>query len=110
MTDTSPTQAQALDDLRRPARTQWLDIWDQFKVHKGAMVGMGFFLFILLFVILGPLLWPIDPTYIDIRARNSGPTLAHPFGTDQLGRDMFARMMAGGQVWGCDGRRSGKGL
>ncbi len=98
MTDTSTPQAQAIDGLTRPARTQWLDIWDQFKAHKGAMVGMGFFLFIVVFVLLGPLLWHIDPTYIDIRARNSGPSLAHPFGTDQLGRDMFARMMAGGQV------------
>jgi peptide/nickel transport system permease protein len=62
------------------------------------MVGMIFFLFILLFVVLGPYFWSIDPTYIDIRARNSGPSLAHPFGTDQLGRDTFARMMAGGQV------------
>jgi peptide/nickel transport system permease protein len=102
MTDTShspaPAPAPLTDDLKRPARSQWLDIWDQFKVHKGALIGMLFFLFILVFVIIGPLIWPIDPTYIDIRARNSGPSLAHPFGTDQLGRDMFARMMAGGQV------------
>ena len=100
MTDTSqsPTPHSSVDDLQRPARSQWRDIWDQFKVHKGALVGMGFFVFILLFVVIGPLIWPIDPTYIDIRARNSGPSLAHPFGTDQLGRDMFARMMAGGQV------------
>ncbi len=85
-------------DLKRPPRTQWLDIWDQFKAHKGAMAGMIFFILVLLFVLLGPLLWSIDPTYIDIRARNSGPSFAHPFGTDQLGRDSFARMMAGGQV------------
>ena len=102
MTDTShspaPAPASMTDDLKRPARSQWLDIWDQFKAHKGALIGMLFFVFILLFVIIGPLIWPIDPTYIDIRARNSGPSLAHPFGTDQLGRDMFARMMAGGQV------------
>ena len=81
MTDVSQNSPQVNDDLKRPARTQWLDIWDQFKAHKGAMVGMFFFVFILLFVIIGPLLWTIDPTYIDIRARNSGPSLAHPFGT-----------------------------
>ena len=98
MTDTSNPRTPMFEDIKRPARSQWHDIWDQFKVHKGAMVGMGFFVFVLLFVVIGPMLWPIDPTYIDIRARNSGPSLAHPFGTDQLGRDMFARMMAGGQV------------
>lgn len=80
------------------ARNQWWDVWDQFKTHKGAMAGLIFFISIVLFVMVGPWLWHIDPTYIDIRARNQNPTFAHPFGTDQLGRDVFARMMAGGQV------------
>lgn len=79
-------------------RSQWWDVWDQFKTHKGALFGAAVFLFIVLAVTIGPLLWTIEPTFIDIRARNSGPTLAHPFGTDQLGRDILARMMAGGQV------------
>ncbi len=98
MTDSSAIPTEVTDDLKRPARAQWRDVWDQFKAHKGALVGMIFFVFILIFVILGPYVWSIDPTYIDIRARNSGPSLEHPFGTDQLGRDSFARMMAGGQV------------
>ena len=80
------------------SRSQWRDIWDQFRSHKGAFVSMIFFVFIILFVLFGPLLWTIDPSYIDIRARNSAPSLSHPFGTDQLGRDTLARMMAGGQV------------
>lgn len=80
------------------ARNQWWDVWDQFKTHKGAVFGAGFFIFIVLAVYLGPYMWSIDPTYIDVRARNQGPSLAHPFGTDQLGRDMLARMMAGGQT------------
>tara|TARA_R110002020_G_scaffold136630_23_gene304873 strand:+ start:7592 stop:8512 length:921 start_codon:yes stop_codon:yes gene_type:complete len=79
-------------------RSQWWDVWDQFKTHKGALFGAGVFLFIVLAVTIGPLLWTIEPTFIDIRARNAGPGLAHPFGTDQLGRDIMARMMAGGQV------------
>lgn len=83
---------------RRAARSQWGDVWRQFKSHKGALIGMGVFLFILLGVIIGPLLWPYDAGFIDIRARNQGPSLSHPLGTDQLGRDMLARMMAGGQV------------
>ncbi|MEH6836284.1 MULTISPECIES: ABC transporter permease [Falsihalocynthiibacter] len=84
-------------DLEAP-RSQWWDVWDQFKTHKGAMAGLVFFTFIVLFVLIGPWLWTIDPTYIDIRARNQSPSFGHPFGTDQLGRDMLARMMAGGQV------------
>ncbi len=49
-------------------------------------------------VFLGPLVWRLDPAYIDIGARNQGAGWAHPFGTDQLGRDMLARMMAGGRI------------
>lgn len=82
----------------RPPRSQWLDFWDQFRTHRGALFGMSFFFFVLLVVFMGPYLWSLDAQYIDIRARNQGPSLAHPFGTDQLGRDTLSRLMAGGQV------------
>ncbi|WP_254871409.1 ABC transporter permease [Pseudooceanicola sp. HF7] len=75
-----------------------MEVWSQFRHHKGAMVGGFVFLFIVLAVFLGPYLWGLDPAKIDFRARNEGPSLAHPFGTDQLGRDMMARLMEGGQV------------
>ncbi len=70
----------------------------QFMRHKGALLGFGFLVFILFFVAFGPLIWTIDPQFIDIRARNSGMSLSHPLGTDQLGRDMLARLMAGGRT------------
>ncbi|MBF9046521.1 ABC transporter permease subunit [Rhodobacterales bacterium LSUCC0031] len=100
MTDTADRTAKAAPSLEayRPPRNQWWDVWDQFKTHKGALFGLGFFVFTLLFVFIGPLIWTIEPQYIDIRARNAGPSLAHPMGTDQLGRDTMARMMAGGQT------------
>ncbi len=82
----------------RQTRSQWRDVWRQFRSHKGAMVALILFVLILLFVSIGPLIWTLDPTYVDIRARNSGFTAAHPLGTDQLGRDMLARMMTGGRV------------
>lgn len=81
-----------------PPRSQWRAVWQQFKTHRGALLGGIIFLVIVLAVFVGPLLWPYDATYIDIRARNQGPSLAHPMGTDQLGRDTLARMMAGGQT------------
>lgn len=99
MTDAtqSPAQAGAVTPTK-PPRNQWWDVWDQFKSHKGALFGLGFFIFALLFVTIGPLIWTIDPTYIDVRARNTGPSWAHPMGADQLGRDTLARMMMGGQT------------
>ncbi|MBN8291662.1 ABC transporter permease [Rhodobacter sp. NTK016B] len=97
MTDAAPTPAP--DTARiRPPRNQWWDVWDQFKIHRGALLGSIVFLAIIAFCFIGPLIWPYDATYIDIRARNQGMSWAHPFGTDQLGRDIMARMMSGGQV------------
>lgn len=98
MTEQAPAQIKPQAAFSQPPRNQWWDVWDQFKTHKGALFGAAVFLFIVLGVLIGPLLWTLDPTYIDIRARNSGPSFAHPFGTDQLGRDLLARMMAGGRV------------
>ena len=93
-----PGAAGPLDDLSTPPRSQWLDVWGQFRRHKGAMAGGIIFFTIVAAVFLGPFVWTIEATHIDIRARNQGPSLAHPFGTDQLGRDLLARMMAGGRT------------
>lgn len=79
-------------------RSQWSDVWRQFRRHRGAMTALVLFVGIILFVSVGPLIWRIDPTYVDIRARNQGFSATHPLGTDQLGRDLLARLMAGGQV------------
>jgi len=82
----------------KPPRSQWLNVWDQFKTHRGAYWGMCFFVFVCLAVVFGPYIHTVDPSYIDIRAKNQGMSFAHPMGTDQLGRDMFAQVLAGGRV------------
>ncbi len=79
-------------------RSHWADVLDQFLTHRGATLGMVFFVFVCIAVAVGPLLWTLEPQTIDIRAKNQGPSLAHPMGTDQLGRDTFAQVLAGGQV------------
>lgn len=81
-----------------PSRGRWMDIWRQFRRHKGAVIAAFLFGVIILFVSIGPLLWRMDGTFVDIRSRNQGFSLAHPLGTDHLGRDMLARLMAGGRV------------
>ncbi len=98
MTDTQQAAASAPETERSAPRNQWWDVWDQFKTHKGALIGAAFFLSVVLAVFLGPFIWTIEPTFIDIRSRNQGPSFSHPFGTDQLGRDTFARMLKGGQT------------
>ncbi|MEO6623347.1 MAG: ABC transporter permease [Burkholderiaceae bacterium] len=91
-------QAVAVDQAERPPRSQWMNVWDQFKTHRGALVGAGVFLLILLFVLIGPFLYKVDPAFANLLMRNKAPSMQFPFGTDELGRDIMARMMAGGKV------------
>ncbi|MGX9353746.1 ABC transporter permease [Roseobacteraceae bacterium S113] len=93
-----------------PPRSQWLDVWDQFRKHKGAMVGAFILAFITLGVLIGPWIWQVDPQKLDIRAKDMRPIYValwdgdakvgwhRPFGTDQLGRDNFANIIAGGRA------------
>ncbi len=79
-------------------RSLWQDVWLQFRKHKGAMVGLVLIIISTLFCFVGPFFHDIDPQYADIIARNQGPSMEHPFGTDAIGRDMLAMMMSGGRV------------
>ncbi len=51
-----------------------------------------------LLVVAGPLLWQIAPETTDPAHALLGPGSAHPFGTDELGRDVLSRLLHGGQV------------
>ncbi len=99
----------------RPARSQWWDVWYQFKSHRGALWGAAVFTLILAFVYIGPFLYWHDATEVPtgrdfIEKRDLRPiytalwdgtakvSWSHPLGADQLGRDHLARLMFGGQV------------
>ena len=79
-------------------RSLWGDVWRQFRKHKGAMLGVFVFVFILMAVSIGPKLHGIDPNTINFRERNLAPNWEHPLGTDNIGHDTLAQMLAGGQV------------
>jgi peptide/nickel transport system permease protein len=76
----------------------WGDVWRQFSRHRGAMAGVIIFGLIVFAVVFGPALYGVDPQYIDVRARNAAPSWAHPMGTDNIGRDIFAQVLQGGRV------------
>ncbi|MGA9253314.1 MAG: ABC transporter permease [Roseobacter sp.] len=95
---------------QKEPRSQWKDVWDQLRKHKGALIGGGFLLFITLFVLVGPWVWRVDPKALDIRNKDLRPiytllwdgdakTLwSRPLGTDNLGRDIMATLIAGGRA------------
>jgi peptide/nickel transport system permease protein len=95
MTDAAAAVPIAIDT---PQRSLWSDVWFQFRHHRGAMAGVVIFTIIVLAVAFGPYVYTTDPQYIDVRARNALPSLSHPMGTDNIGRDIFAQVLQGGRV------------
>ncbi len=77
-----------------PAR----EAWRRFRRHKLALLSLGVMAALVLLVLLGPTLWKVAINEIDFTARMQGPSLAHPLGTDDLGQDLFARMLYGGRI------------
>ncbi|KNZ41139.1 nickel/cobalt ABC transporter permease [Acetobacterium bakii] len=72
--------------------------WKRFRADRLAM-GVSVFLgLVILMAIFAPLIAPYDPTAQNIMEKFQGPSLAHWFGTDQLGRDVFSRILFGGRV------------
>jgi peptide/nickel transport system permease protein len=74
------------------------EAWRRFCRHKMAVVSLVILLSMVLLVVVGPLVWKVAINDIDFSARLKGPSLTHPFGTDDLGQDIFARMLYGGRI------------
>jgi peptide/nickel transport system permease protein len=62
------------------------------------MAGALILTLLVLAVLVGPWLWPVQINEIDFNARLKGPSWRHPFGTDDLGQDLLARMLYGGRI------------
>jgi len=87
--------------LVQKRRSQGRIIFDRFIRNRVAIVGALVLALLFLFCFLGPLVWRIDANAINVAnvtSTLSGPSLQHPFGTDDVGRDEMARVMAGGRV------------
>jgi peptide/nickel transport system permease protein len=72
-------------------------IWRRFRHHPGAVAGAIILTILVLSVVLVSFS-PYDPELSDMRNRLQPPSLAHPFGTDQLGRDLLTRVLYGGRI------------
>lgn len=98
-----------------PPRSQWADVWDQFRTHRGALWGMAVFALILMLILVGPFVYWNDPKFVPtgrdfLTLRDTRPIYvalweadakvnwAYPLGTDNIGRDTLARLLYGGRV------------
>lgn len=76
----------------------WKDMWRRFQRHRIGMIGLTIVAFLIVLGVVGPYIAPYDPNEIDMSARFIGPTLAHPMGADDFGRDTLSRIMVGARV------------
>lgn len=74
------------------------ETWRRFRRHRLAMASTFVLALLVLGVLVGPWIWPVPINEIDFSAQLQGPSWAHPFGTDDLGQDILARMMYGGRI------------
>jgi len=78
--------------------TSWQLAWQRFKSDRLALVGLGIFAVIILAVIIGPWVYRVPLDQIDFRQTAALPSWQHPLGTNDLGQDQLARLLAGGRI------------
>ncbi len=71
----------------------WAGAWRRFRRNAVALFGLAFVVFIILVAVFAPVLAPFPYDQIDVLHALEGPSLAHPMGTDDLGRDMLSRII-----------------
>jgi peptide/nickel transport system permease protein len=85
-------------ELQRAPRSLVQLVFDRFRRHRLALVSVIVLGLILLLHFAAPIFERYEPTFIDAINRNQGPSMAHYFGTDAIGRDIWARVLHGGRV------------
>ena len=80
------------------ARSLWGDAFRRLVRSKTSLLGLGIFMLFVFAAIFGLALSPYDYLRQDLYALEQGPSWAHPFGTDELGRDFLTRIIAGART------------
>jgi len=86
------------DEILRPNMTYWQDAWRRLKQNKVAIFSMILLIIIGIMTIIGPYLTTFKYEATNSDLLNTAPSGLHWFGTDTLGRDIFARIWMGGRV------------
>jgi peptide/nickel transport system permease protein len=97
MHTTSPVASMATH-VQRPPRTLWGDAWRRFRRHHLAMAAAIILVLMVVICVAGPTLYTESPRRINFAQALLSPSASHWMGTDDLGRDMLARIMLGGRI------------
>jgi peptide/nickel transport system permease protein len=98
MTDVALKTAVVVPAETRPARGRFRLFARQFARNRSGMIGLIIIVAIVLIALFAPLVAPSDPYEMNRIERLQGPTRAHPMGTDDLGRDLFSRIVYGARI------------
>lgn len=98
------TKAEVLPDPEKP-ESEWRSVWESLRTNKTAMFGMGIVIFLVVVALVtfladlaGIQILPYDPNETDMTASFVKPCAEHWFGTDELGRDIFSRIVDGTKI------------
>jgi peptide/nickel transport system permease protein len=94
----TPTGLDPAPDLGPPARSFAVDVWRRFRTSPGAVAGGIVVAAIVVLALGAPLFAPSDPLAQNVASGAQGPSTAHWFGSDKLGRDLFARILHGARI------------
>ena len=94
------TMDDARDNTAQPVETSslWRDAWLRLKANRMAVAGFAFFVFVTILSIIGPEITSYEYDQQDLENTFSAPSSEHWFGTDNLGRDLFSRVLSGGRI------------
>jgi peptide/nickel transport system permease protein len=94
------TPASATSELGKPAASvsPWTEAWRRFRRHRLAYWSLWILGLLVLVVLIGPIFYKVGINDVDFKARLAAPNSAHLLGTDDLGRDLLARMLYGGRI------------
>ena len=94
---TTADNTQLISETAR--RSEWSQAWRRFRANRIAVGGLIAIILLTMLAIFAPLFSPYDPINDVFRGmRGVGPTAAHPFGYDHLGRDLLSRVIFGTRV------------
>ena len=91
-------QVQTTGEALEKPESQIRVMWDTLKKNKAAVAGLVVILFFLFLAVMGDWLAPYDPEYSDMGHTFVAPCRDYYFGTDQLGRDIFSRVLSGTKI------------
>jgi len=72
--------------------------WNKLIRRRTALIGVSFILFFVLMALVGLVWTPYPPNTTNAKELLTPPSLIHPFGTDDMGRDVLSRLMAGASI------------